>query len=387
MDKLRIGIFTSCYHPVLNGVVTSIDTFRKELVAQGHKVYIFAPGNIAHQGIDPNGVKRYRCINWPKDYPIALPIIPNIEAKKIHNLRLDIIHCQHIYGFSSSGLKISRILGLPVVLTYHTLITEYAHYVPVIPGSIVKTEIIKRSVDFCNKCDQVVTPSTAMKKVLRSYGVKTAIEVIPTGVDLAKLEKHYNPTILKARWDIPESQKILLYVSRIAKEKNLDFLFEAIKTLAQKRKDFHLLMVGGGPELETYRRYVKKNDLSAIVTFAGMQEKEKANQFFGASDIFVFPSVSETQGIVITEAMAAGIPAVAINEMGPKDLIKDGIDGFLTPLNVEAFCDKIEKLLDSETLRKKMGQKAKIDAKKFSARNSALKMEELYERTINNYNS
>lgn len=384
--NLRIGIFSECYEPILNGVVVSVNTFRQELEKRGHKFFIFTPANYKFRDTSIN-VFRYPALPWPKDYPLAFPYLAPFKLANIQDLKLDIIHSQHIFTMGRLGLKMGRRLDIPVVHTYHTLITEYAHYVPFIPKKLTQSTIIYLSRRYCNACDQIVTPSSPMKKILRDYGVKTAIEVIPTGVYLENLDNPFHKEVLKTQWQIPEDKKILLYVSRVAKEKNLDFLFQVIKDLAQKRNDFHLLVVGSGPEFKHYQSLVHHMQLDSFVTFTGKQEKEKANRFFGAADIFVFPSVTETQGIVITEAMAAGIPAVAINKMGPTDLIQDSVDGFLTPLKVEDFCDKVEILLDNDTLRKKFARAAKENAQKFSARASADKMEKLYEKVRNYYHT
>ncbi|MCL5406942.1 MAG: glycosyltransferase family 4 protein [Patescibacteria group bacterium] len=381
---MRIGIFSECYHPILNGVVVSIDTFKSELEKRGHKFFIFAPSNPNCQD-SPLNIFRFPALPWPKDYPLAFPYLAPLQTSKISDLKLDLIHTQHMFAMGRLGLKEAHKLDIPIVHTYHTLITEYAHYIPIVPSVLTKTVIKKLTKSYCNQCDQIVTPSSPMKKILRSYGVETQIEIIPTGIYLENFANPYHKDVLKTKWQIPEDKKILLYVSRVAKEKNLNFLFKAIKKLSLKRHDFHLLIVGGGPELEYYQQLVKKWELSNCVTFTGMQEKEKANRFFGAADIFVFPSITETQGIVITEAMAAGIPAVAIDKMGPSDIIQDGIDGFLTPLNLDKFCAKIEALLENENLREKFGANALKKAKEFSAQASADKMEELYEKTISHY--
>ena len=380
---MRIGIFSECYLPTLNGVVISIETFRQELERRGHKFFIFAPQNKECKDIE-NFVYRYPSFLWPgqEHYPIAWPTLSSSETLKwVKKLNLDLIHTQHIFSMGKLGLKVGKKAAIPVVHTYHTLIAEYTHYVPLFSG-ISRGVVIGMSRRYCNACNQIVTPSPSMKQVLISYGVTTPIEPIPTGVDLNKFKNPFNQEVLKAQWHIPEGQKILLYVSRIAREKNLDFLFSAIRQLAKKRHDFHLLMVGGGPELGYYRNKVDQWGLDSHITFTDMQPKEQAERFFGAADIFVFSSITETQGIVITESMAAGVPAVAVGIMGPSDLIKDGVDGFLTLLNTNDFCAKIEKLLDDEELRKQMGQKGRENAKRFSTQNCALRMEELYEKTL-----
>lgn len=387
MKPLRIGIFTECYHPTLNGVVISIETFRQELEKRGHQYYIFAPATKGFHDINPR-VFRYPSCRWPKQkyYPIALPFLAPLQTAQIRNLRLDLIHTQHLFSMGKLGLKVARTLDIPVVHTYHTLIVEYTHYFPLF-SDLARKFVIRMSRNYCNACDQVVTPSPSMQQFLRSYGVVQPIEAIPTGVNLDDFSHPFSRDELKTKWNIPKNQKLLLYVSRIAKEKNLDFLFKAIRRLTQKHQDFHLLLVGGGPELGYYRNKVKSWHLDKKVTFTDMQEKKTTNRFFGAADIFVFPSTTETQGIVIAEAMAAGIPAVAVGIMGPSDIIKDGVDGYLTGLKVEEFTDRIEKLLNDERLRKKFGKQAKGNASRFSVKITADHMEIIYEQTINHYRS
>lgn len=383
---MRIGIFSECYHPTHNGVVISIDTFAKALSAKGHEIFIITPYNPHLEEKEEPNIIRIPSWGLHKDYPIGATFIAFRQGHQIKHLNLDCFHFQHPFTISNWGLKLARQLKIPTLYTYHTLITEYTHYFPG-PTKWKEKIAVNVSRDFCNKIFQVITPSEPMKKVLISYGVKRPIEVIPTGIKVADFCSPFSREELYKTWKIAPEGKLLLYVARIAKEKNLDFLFESIKTLSDKRKDFQLLMVGGGPQLDYYKNKVRSLGLSEIVTFAGMQKKPGVNRFFGAADIFVFPSITETQGIVITEAMAAGIPAVAINQMGPSDIIQNNIDGFLTDLNQAHFVDKINYLLDHKDIRIKMGRQAKINAQKFSDTASADHMEKLYERITNSYRS
>lgn len=387
---MRIGIFTECYHPVLNGVVVSIDTFRSELEKRGHKYFIFTTESPGFKEADPNIIRYNAMIPFKGKggkYPIAWPQIAQLQTAKIARLNLDLIHSQHLLGLGILGLNIGRILKIPTILTYHTLLAEYTHYFPIFPG-LVRNYLIKKSREICNQYDQIVTPSPSMKKVLRSYDVKTPIMSIPTGVKLDDFRNSYSPPEIRKKYQIPDHQKtLLLYVSRIAKEKNVEFLFEAIEILAHKREDFHLLMVGGGPELEYYKRKTADWGLKNLITFTGMIEKKETNKIFGACDLFVFPSITETQGIVITEAMASGIPAIAVNKMGPSDIIQDGEDGFLVPLNKKQFADKIEFLIDNIKLRQTMGKTAQKNTEKFSVKATSDEMENLYENTISHHRS
>lgn len=394
---MRIGIFSECYLPTNNGVVASIETFRKEMEKRGHEYFIFAPETEGYDDTEskdggPAHVFRFPAFIWPsqKNYPVAWPINFRELSHQVERLNLDIIHSQHLFNLGRVGLKIGQKLDIPVVYTYHTLIAEYTHYVPVF-GKLTKNVIIKISRDFCNACDQVVTPSPSMQKILKSYGVKQNIQAIPTGVNLEALQKPFSQEHLRRMWQIPENTYLLLYVSRVAKEKNIGFLLKAFQHLLklrqnnESRPDVHLLMVGGGPELTYFKNLVKEWNLESAITFTDMVKPELTKKYFGAADLFVFPSITETQGIVVTEAQAAGLPVVAVNKMGPSDIVNDNKDGYLTDLNIHQFAVKINKLLNDRELRHKMSQAARKNAEQYSSKSCAMKMEKLYDETITKY--
>lgn len=386
---MRIGIFTECYNPVLNGVVVSINTFKHVLEQRGHEFYIFTTGSLDKAESDPHIIRFPVALPFkPKGgkYPLAWPQNAHLLAPKIAEYNLDLIHSQHLLLLGESGLKVSKILNIPSILTYHTLLTEYSHYLPG-AAQLTRWWLIRKSRQICNMYDQVITPSPSMARLLRSYGVIAPIESIPTGVDVAQYANHFTRQDLSEKCKIPENKKLLLYVSRIAPEKNIRFLFAAIRRLIRRRQDFHLLMVGGGPDFDLYQNLAQKWGLKEVITFTNMQPREETVKYFGSADIFVFPSITETQGIVVTEAMAAGIPAVAVNKMGPSDIIKNGVDGFLTSLKIDEFTDKINELLENNVLRKKMGDAAKINASQYSVNVTADKMEKLYVKLANNHRS
>ncbi|AKM82588.1 TPA: glycosyltransferase family 4 protein [Candidatus Berkelbacteria bacterium] len=381
---MKIGIVSECFDPTLNGVTVSIHAF-EDILEKNNEIYILAPETSGFTDTQSN-IFRYpsSTLFGPKDYPIAFPIFAPSITKRAKALGLDIIHAQHSLGMlSAMGRHLADDLDIPIVHTYHTLLEEYVHWK--IGSPIGKWFVKRRSTDFCNQCDQIVTPSEAMKKIILGYGVKTPIETIPTGIDLSEFQNPFSRDELFQQWGVPKGKKLLLYLSRVAKEKNLDFLLEVIKRLVKSRNDFHLILVGGGKELPIYQKKVSQMGLDHAITFTDKQEKEKANRFFGAADIFVFPSTSETQGIVISEAMAAGMPAVAVNKMGPSNIIKDQVDGYLCDLNLDQFIGRIESLLNDDNLRLKLGAAARENAKEYSKEASASKMEKLYERTIANY--
>jgi glycosyltransferase involved in cell wall biosynthesis len=258
--------------------------------------------------------------------------------------------------------------------------TEYVHYFPLI-GSLLRGWIIRKSRNYCNQYDTIITPSPSMKNLLLSYGVTRPIIPIPTGIDLSKFQNQYSKEELKVKYHIPTEQDfIFLYVSRIGKEKNVYFLLEAMRKLISDKThgNIHLLLVGGGDELENAKNLVKKWGLSSQITFTGGLPKDETNKVFGGADCFVFASVTETQGIIIQEAQASGLPVIAVDKMGPSDYIHNGVDGFLIPLNLSEFTDKMEYILTHPEERKIISEKAKINVQEFTAEKSAEKMEKVY---------
>lgn len=379
---MRIGIFTECYKPVMNGVAVSVETFKKALEERGHEVFVFCPDH-------PDAETEHHVYRFPsfedkkgRLYPVTLPFL-ELEKTYLPEIvleKLDIVHAQHMFTMGRMARYVARKYKKPLVYTYHTLIAEYTHYAGIF-SPIVHWYLINMSKRFCNTCTQMITPSFAMAKILKSYGVHAPIETIMTGID-PEHYKRYGSEVFRKKYDIPRGNKILLYLSRIAKEKNIDFLFKSFVDIQKDYPACNLVMVGGGPEEEWCKERVEELGIEDKVIFTGMLPKEEANKFFGMADLFVFPSISETQGIVVAEAMAAGTPPVAVGKMGPTELIHDGKDGYLTKLNVNDFTDKTLKLLKDEKLREKFAHNGLLRVDEFSIDTSVEKLIKLYKRLI-----
>ena len=366
----------------MNGVVVSIETFKKALEERGHEVFVFAPEN--KKAISEHNIYRFPAVNQnnQKLYPVLLPSIDvqrtYLPEKIIKDL--DIIHAQHMFTAGRLARYVAGKYNKPLVYTYHTLIAEYTHYAGIF-SPLVRAYLLNMSRRFCNSCDQVITPSHPMEKILRSYGVTAPIEVVMTGIEPQNYKKIDN-TNLKKKYRIPKNYKILLYLSRIAKEKNLEFLLQAFKKVHDAYPATHLFMVGGGPEEDWCRKEIKRLDLSSKITMTGMLEKKEANKFFGLADLFVFPSVTETQGIVVAEAMASGTPPVAINKMGPMDLVKNGEDGYLTSEKINDFSEKIIELLKNDSLREEFAKNGLLRVDEFSIDSSVDKLIKIYDKLL-----
>lgn len=379
MKKLKIAIFSEVYHPTMNGVVVSIDTFKNELTERGHEVYVFAPENKNFK--DLKNVFRFPSFEIPgyNFYPIAYPWVKNtklagdwFEALK----QCDLVHSQHLFTMGNLGLRAARATKIPIIYTYHTLIADYVHYMPIV-GFLFKKYLISRSKKYCNLVDQVVTPSPSMRNVLLGYGVTTEIKPIPTGIQIENFQRTASNEFRQKNGIDPED-KILLFVGRLAQEKNVEFLIKAFEKINQNCPNSHLVLVGSGPQEKTYQNLAHGLKAGHKISFLGQQPKEETEKIFGWSDIFVFPSITDTQGIVIAEAMAAGTPPVAINRLGPTDVIDSGVNGYLVDLKEEDFVYRICELVQNNEKRERFAKAAQEKAKEYSAQKCAQKMENLY---------
>ena len=387
---MKIGIFTECYKPVMNGVAVSIESFKKGLEAKGHEVFIFAPDNA--KAVAEHGVYRFPSIEDKKGrlYPILIPSLTLEDSylpKEVIS-SLDIIHAQHMFTAGRLARHAAREFNKPLVYTYHTMLAEYTHYLGFL-SPLVKIYLRNMSKRFCNSCDQIITPSNPMKNILLEYGVTTPIEVVMTGIEPKAYKRagREEGEMLRRKYNIEPDAKICLYISRIAKEKNLDFLFKSFAKIVEAFPKCHLLMVGGGPEEDWAKTRIQYYRIQNKVTMTGMLPKEEANILFGFGDVFTFPSVTETQGIVIAEAMAAGTPPVAVGKMGPLDLIHNGKDGYLTKLSISDFTEKVLKLLQDDKRRDIFATEGKSRVEEFSNETSVTKLISLYEKVLDRKSS
>lgn len=377
---MKIGIFSECYKPTKNGVVSSIDTFREQFLKLGHEVFVFAPKTPGYKEVDEN-VFRFDSVRFPGQayYPIGVPISPKIK-KIVKNANLDIIHVQSLFPISRFGRKMARKFKIPVIMTYHTLIEEYAHYVPGLK-SLAKKAIISLSRSFANSMDHVVTPSKPMRDVLESYGITTPISVIPTGVKV-ELFPDVNVSQVRKKYMISPSKHVILYCGRIAKEKNLELLLKALYKMLKKTPNVHLIIAGDGPEKQFYKSLAQKLNLTDNITWLGFLEKKDINWLYAGAEVFAFPSVTDTQGIVVIESFAGHTPVVACDKLGPSALVSDGVDGYLTKNNADEFSQKLLDIIKNDKLRENMAQKAYEKAQKFSAQKMAERMLDLYKVVI-----
>lgn len=372
---MRIGMFSDSYRPYTSGVVRSVETFTAELNKMGHEVFIFAPNYPDCE--EEKGVYRFFSIPAPtnKEFTLALPFSLSLSTK-IKELKLDVIHIHSPFLLGRLGARWARRLGIPLVFTYHTLYDKYLHYVP-LGQNITKGITQRMTVDFCNQCDRIIVPTGVIKNLLLEKGVNTTIEVVPTGINTDDF-RNADPKWLRAKYNISPNTKILLFVGRLGQEKNIPFILDSFQQIVQSNPDTVLVLVGSGSEEENLATKVTQLHLTDKVIFTGRLSKEDTIKSYAGADVFVFASVTETQGLVIAEAKAAGLPVVAVDAFGVSEMVKHSEDGYLLPLDLEQYTDCIKRVLDNDQHREFLSKKAIINAEELSSKNCTLKLTQVY---------
>lgn len=354
---MNILLISDVYFPRVNGVSTSIKTFSEQMQQMGHMVHLIAP---AYEVITSNEdwITRVpaRSIYFdPEDklmkYRNVLALLPVLKTQQF-----DVLHIHTPFVAHYAGLKLAQALGIPVVETYHTFFEDYLHhYLPWVPKFAARclARIISKSQ--CHQVDAMVSPSQPMLDVLRGYGITTTAQVIPTGLQAQSYAKG-NGASFRAQHGIAATQPMLLYVGRVAHEKNIDFLLQVVRLLTEEIPDIVLLITGEGPAEASLRQKVIDLGIQSHVRFLGYLDRNTAlNACYHAADIFVFASKSETQGLVLLEAMAQGTPVVALAELGTASILVEGQGARIARENEIDFTEKIHALLIDIEARHTLG--------------------------------
>jgi len=369
---MNIGIVTESYGVIYDGYMVYVANLFQNLTKRGHNVYVFAP---QYPQFNPNSEPH---VTWvPSIYSRVLPpyrVSKPWAAKKVFHqlfrqLRLDIVHSQIPSLLIYPAYAVSRELGIPHVATYHTHLERYmTHYVPIVPQVLAKWLAKTYSRSVCSRSDCVIVPSTAIRKLLQGYGIKTKMECIAHGIDI-ETSKDANGLSIRREFGLEKSDKILLYVGRLTSEKNIRFLFNVLSRLLRDNavSRLKMIIVGTGRHETEIKRECGAMGLSEAVIFAGLvKDRHRLADFYAAGDVFVFASVTEVFGLVLLEAQACGTPVVAVGEGGVCDVVEDGHGGFLTRLDVEQFTGTVRRLLLEPELRREQSCKAREHANRFS---------------------
>jgi glycosyltransferase involved in cell wall biosynthesis len=354
VKPLRIAIFSDSLLPILNGVSISIDLLVQELRNRGHSVHIFAPTFFGLRENDPN-THRFRAIEtpWSKGYPIAYPPFWRM-LRTFRKYEFDIIHTHTPWLVGFVGMRWAESHEIPLVTTYHTLYDRYAHYMSMFPRRYIRFRIAKHTHFYYNSAEHVITPSETSARWLQRHGVTQPIHIIPTG---SPKKQMFDRMESRAKLGILPEQQVLLYVGRLAKEKNLFSLLETFRLVRPEQPNTRLWLVGDGPFKEELLRETARLGIGDSVKFVGFIPRDEVGIYYAAADLFTFPSITETQGLVVQEATQYGLPAVAIHGGGASESIIDGFNGRIVKNDSAVMATAILKCLrdEDELLRLQQG--------------------------------
>lgn len=391
---MKIAIVTDTYRPRVNGVVASIDTFAHEYRKLGHEVKIIAPEFPADQKDFKDAdnekyvirIKSHYLFFDPED---RLPAPWEAAAKKvikeeIINHKFDIIHTQTPFTLGIEAVKWAKQMDCPIVHTYHTMFESYVtHYIKFLPKSFALWFSKAFSKWYCDKMNLNITPSSQMHDLLVSYKVKPPVEVNPTGIKIEKF-KTFNGNDFRKKNNIPLDTVLFLFMGRIGHEKNIPFLFDVLKKVKALMPDrqVKLMVAGKGPAEDAVKAAAKEKGVEGDILWFGYFEPQDWVNCYAAANLFTFASVTETQGLVVTEAMAVGTPVVAVGEMGVAEVMKGGKGGILVDLNVDHFVDAVMKMLTDSPFYEMKKNEAFEYAKEWSAESMAKKLLVKFEKVI-----
>lgn len=382
---MRIAFFTNCYKPLVNGVVTSISSLKEAYERKGQEAYVFAPRVEDYVDQEKN-VFRYRSVNLTSKVKYPLPIPLSFRVKKIiTEFNPDIVHIHHPFLLSSVAIMYGKRLGIPKILTLHTQYEQYAHYVSPIPERLTQEAIKMIIHNLSYKIDCITTPSESMRELIRSYGVKNRIEIIPNAIHLISFKEDdvFKRTEIKKKYNLKEDDKITLFVGRVASEKSIDKIIKALAII--KKRDISkvkLLIIGDGPAMDELKQLARTLKIEKDVIFAGTVSYEEIRHYYKMAYVFTIASTTETFGIVTIEALASGVPVLAVKAPGAVDILTDGVDGLLVDNDVEKFANALEKIIGEPELREKLSRGALKTSEKYSIDTISERMLNLYREVI-----
>ncbi len=376
-------MFTNTYIPHVGGVARSVSCFEEDLRKRGHRVLIVAP--TFHE--TPKNENRDFVLRIPaiqnfngSDFSASIPS-PFLIHQKMDEFQPDIIHSHHPYLLGDTAMRVASRNGLPIVFTHHTLYEQYAHYV--LSSEPMKKFVTRLSTAYANCCTHVIAPSRSIADLIKKRGVIRPISEIPTGIDCESFQKGDGKRFRKAH-GIDDDTQLIGHVGRLAREKNLGFLTKAVTTALKQNKKARFLVVGDGPDRKHIEKVFAEDHLTDRLILAGTITGNDLVSAYCAMDVFVFSSRSETQGLVVAEAMAAGIPVIALDASGVREVVSDNENGRLLPEDAspEAFSETITDFFQKPDDKNRWQENALLTARRFDRAKMAMTLSDLYERVL-----
>ncbi len=389
---MKIAMFTNNYKPFIGGVPVSIERLSQGLRQLGHTVVVFAPDYGTEE--DEQDIVRYQTIYRKKNGIVVGNFLDSVIERQFRMMNFDVIHVHHPVGCGYTALYLGRKYGVPVAYTYHTRYEEYLHYFKLF-------EEMQRHEDlfcgltrysqevlvpgymslFSNQCDLVFAPTEMMRSIITASGVRTQVEILPTGLDEeAFLENSGESALLRAKY-LGGRRYLFCTVSRLEKEKNLEFMLDGLRQLKEFMGDcFRVLFIGEGQQRRQLEEKGRQYGLGDNLVFTGRVPNHQIKDYQFACDAFLFTSRSETQGIVMLEAMAAGNPVVAVRASGVVDVVKDGYNGYMTGESPAGWAAAVKKAVSVPEEHQRLKQGARATAWGFRSIQTARRAEHFYEQ-------
>lgn len=390
---MRIGLFSDNYPPQVSGVSTSVLMLKKALEKKGHTVYVVTTsinsstkysveenGKVLRVPGIPTGIYDYRLTGA---YPVRM-------INTIRKWKLDVIHSQTEFGIGMCARAISKQFNIPLVHTYHTMYEDYVHYITkgYFPG-LSKKIVEYLTLFYYDKIPEIIVPTKKTYDLFKfKYNINSNINIIPTGIEI---ERFYKENVnqkevkkLKEQLGFKETDFIVLYVGRIAAEKSIPFLIEVHRDLVKSCPNMKLLIVGDGPDRESYEELVKKYKINDSVTFTGKIMWDRIPLYYSLADVFATASVTETQGLTVVEAMASGAMPICINDESFNTTVIDDLNGFIFN-NKKEYKEKLLRAYKNPETVKRLSKQARISVEKFSSKYFAERVLDVYKRAIENH--
>jgi glycosyltransferase involved in cell wall biosynthesis len=379
---MNIVMMTNTYKPIVGGLEKSVEIFSDYYRRRGHKVLIVAPKSAEAPEGEEYVVRVPAIQNFNgTDFSVELPVSADL-AKILTRFQPDIIHTHHPFLIGDTAMRAAAAFNVPIVFTHHTLYEQNTHYIAG-NSKAMKRFVIKLSTGFANLCDQVIAPSESVAKLLEKRGVNVPVAVVPTGIDCQQFSRGKGRT-LRDSAGIPARAFLLGIVGRAVPEKNFAFLAKAAALFVKKTKNAYFMVVGDGPSLAEVREIFTEEGVQDYLICTGMLKGQRLLDAYKALDVFVFASHSETQGLVLIEAMAAGTPVVAVNAPGVREVVVDGKNGRLIAHDdAGQFGDALEWVArQGPAGRAALKREARATARRFSVTKSVTRILRIYRDTL-----
>jgi 1,2-diacylglycerol 3-alpha-glucosyltransferase len=412
---MKIGLFSDSYLPNLDGISFSIETFRTELERRGHQVVVFAPApGIRHKERSAN-VVRFRAVKGLfYDDQLTSVFFPPQAIQRIKKQHLDLIHFHTPGQVGLLGAYYALRNNLPLISTYHTDLYEYvSHYPQVLPGTIALSlmaplitrgglrdlrsaissirpernldawnrKIVVRGITMIhNNCDYVIAPSRKIEKQLRSWHTTAPVRILPTGVDKITTNRRAI-TLFKSKYGLLRDDKIILYVGRLGREKNLELLLSAFSLVLKSMSNAKLVIIGRSEHQDSLMQHAQELGVAERTIFTGFMDHHRLGAAYESADVFAFPSRTDTQGLVLHEAASAGLPIV-MNDKDITEVVRDGVNGYIARNTARDLSKKLLLLLGNDLKRTAMGVASVKLARRYSAAHQAAQLEKLYQNAI-----